>query len=84
VIVMTLKVLFFATLRDKTGVRTVSLNVKEGTNIEQLKEKLVDMYPNLRGTIEHCLFSVNRDYGLEDMALPDHAEIAFFPHVSGG
>ena len=43
------KVLFFATLRDKARVRQVELDLEPGTTIEVLKTVLVDKFPNLNG-----------------------------------
>jgi molybdopterin converting factor subunit 1 len=82
--VISIKILFFATLRDKTGVRSVLLEAEDNISVANLKNKLIELYPSLLGTIEHCLFSVNREYGLEDTVLTNQSEIAFFPHVSGG
>lgn len=77
-------VFFFATLRDKAGVRTVKLEIDPGATIEQLKLKLVGIYPNLAGLMEHCLASINHEYRFDESEIQDGAEIAFFPPVSGG
>ena len=42
-----IKVLFFATLRDKAGMRSVELDVEPGTTIGQLKTILIEKFPNL-------------------------------------
>ncbi|MCK4489449.1 MAG: MoaD/ThiS family protein [Anaerolineales bacterium] len=34
--------------------------------------------------MESMLTAVNRIFSEDDTALPDQAEIAFFPHISGG
>ncbi len=79
-----IKVLFFATLRDKAGVRSVELQVAPGATIAQLKAILVAQYPNLNGLMEHCLASINHEYCFDEIEIPAEAEIAFFPPVSGG
>ena len=77
-------VLFFATLRDKAGTRSVKLEVETGTTLEQLKLLLVARYSGLNGLMDHCLASINHEYRFDDDFIPEGAEIAFFPPVSGG
>ncbi len=77
-------VLFFATLRDKAGIKSVLLDVETGTTIEQLKVLLVERYPGLNGLMSHCLASINHEYRFDESEIPTGAEIAFFPPVSGG
>lgn len=77
-------VLFFATLRDKAGVRAVGLDIEPGATIGQLKTVLVEKFPNLNGLMEHCLASINHEYRFDESEIPTDAEIAFFPPVSGG
>jgi molybdopterin converting factor subunit 1 len=79
-----IKVLFFATLREKAGVRSVELDVQPGATIEQIKTLLVSEYPGLTGLMEHCLASINHEYRFDESEIPEQAEIAFFPPVSGG
>ena len=79
-----IKVLFFATLREKAGVRSITLEVETGTTVKQLKLVLVASYPGLDGLMNHCLASVNHEYCFDEDLVPDGAEIAFFPPVSGG
>lgn len=77
-------ILFFATLRDKAGARSVKLELEEGTTIAQLKLLLAGQYPALEGLLGHCLASVNHEYCFDETVIPAGAEIAFFPPVSGG
>ena len=79
-----ISVLFFATLRDKAGVRSINLEIEPFATIEQLKGQLVIIYPNLGGLMEHCLASINHEYCFDESTIPDAAEIGFFPPVSGG
>jgi molybdopterin converting factor subunit 1 len=79
-----IKVLFFATLRDKAGVRSAELEVAPEATIAQLKDLLIAKYPNLNGLMEHCLASINHEYRFDESEIPAESEIAFFPPVSGG
>lgn len=79
-------VLFFATLRDRAGTRAAEIEVEPGITIQQLKAQLVQRFPGLgaSGLIEHCLASINHEYRFDETIIPENAEIAFFPPVSGG
>jgi molybdopterin synthase sulfur carrier subunit len=80
-----IKVLFFATLRDKAGMRSMELNVEPGTTIGQLKTILIEKLPNWDDLLmEHCLAAINHEYRQDESEIPAEAEIAFFPPVSGG
>jgi sulfur-carrier protein len=81
---MQVTILFFATLRDKTGLRTAKLEIEPGSDIARVKRLLVEKYPILNDLMEHCLASVNREYCFDETEIPADAEIAFFPPVSGG
>lgn len=79
------KILFFATLRDKAGVRSTEMEIPEGTTVYQLKARLIEQFPHLDWQLmEHCLASVNQDYRADEDEIPAGAEVAFFPPVSGG
>ncbi|NWF63256.1 MAG: molybdopterin converting factor subunit 1 [Chloroflexi bacterium] len=79
-----IKLLFFATLRDQAGMKSVELDIPADMTLVQLKEKLVADYPNLRGHIKSVLITINREYSSDDAMIPSNAEIALFPPVSGG
>lgn len=79
-----IKILFFATLRDKAGTNTLELDIEPGLTVQQLKDIVVQRFPALREGIEYCLASVNHEYCDVETEIPENAEIAFFPAVSGG
>lgn len=78
------KALFFATLRDHVGVRSVDLQIPAHTNVADFKSILTEKFPVLRGLMGHMLISVNHEYVFDEAIIPDNAEIALFPPVSGG
>lgn len=78
------KTLFFATLRDHVGVRSVEFQIPVQMNVAAFKKLLIEQYPVLRGLMGHMLISVNHEYVFDDALIPDAAEIALFPPVSGG
>ena len=78
------KTLFFATLRDRAGIKSVELHIPTQTNVADLKTLLIEKYPALAGLMNHTLVSINHEYVFDEAIIPDHAEIALFPPVSGG
>jgi len=79
-----IKVLFFATIRDHLGQKQISIQLPEDAGVSDLKSFLHNMYPNATAVIDSSLISVNREYAFDDETIPEGAEVALFPHVSGG
>jgi molybdopterin converting factor subunit 1 len=78
------KILFFASLRDYVGAKSVDLEIPLGTTIERLTGILLLKFPRLEKVKEMMMVAINREYASEDLVIPEGAEIAFFPPVSGG
>ena len=78
------KVLFFATLRDRAGVRSVDLEVPADSTVAAVKQTVAARYPALQDLLRHTVTAVNREYVLDSSLIPPEAEIALFPPVSGG
>jgi molybdopterin converting factor small subunit len=55
-----------------------------GSTVNDLKQVLVGLYPDAAPTVLNMLSSVNQVFSGDETIIPDQAEIAFFPHVSGG
>jgi molybdopterin converting factor subunit 1 len=79
-----IKLLFFATLRDRAGTRSVELDIPTDLTVQGLKEKIAIEYPNLRESMSSVLITINREYAFNDAVIPQNAELAMFPPVSGG
>lgn len=79
-----IKLLFFATIRDRAGVKSLEMEVPADLTIQGLKDKLVVEYPNLKDSMSSVLITINREYAFEEAVIPNHAEIGLFPPVSGG
>jgi molybdopterin synthase catalytic subunit len=78
------RVLFFATTREKTGVRETSIEFLSGAHISDIKNLLVELYPNLKLSMETIIVAMNHEFAFDETIVPDGAEIAIFPPVSGG
>ncbi|MEA3350858.1 MAG: MoaD/ThiS family protein [Chloroflexota bacterium] len=74
----------FATLRDHIGEREIRLDLPQNTRVRDLKPILTARYPAAAASIEAALVSVNHEYALPKKQIPAGAEVALFPHVSGG
>lgn len=78
------KVLFFATLRDKTGVRETTVEFQPGAHISDIKAIVLKMYPALDKYMDLMIVAMNREYAFDEQVVTNGAEIAMFPPVSGG
>jgi molybdopterin converting factor subunit 1 len=80
----TVKLLFFATLRDRVGAREAELEIAENQTVHDLKALLREKYPEAGPTIDAALVSINEEFAFAGDVIPDGARIAVFPPVSGG
>ena len=78
------KLMFFATLRERAGIKTTEMQIPEGMTVGSLKDQIVEDFPTLKLALQSALIAVNREYAADDSLVPDNAEVAFFPPVSGG
>ena len=79
-----IKLLFFATLRDRAGTKSMELDIPEGMTVRGLKEMISDEYPNLKESMSSVLITIDREYAFDEAVIPPNAEMAMFPPVSGG
>lgn len=79
-----IKLLFFATIRDRAGTKSIELYIPAEMTILQLKEKISVDHPNLKESMKSVLITINREYAFDEAVIPLNAEIALFPPVSGG
>jgi len=77
-------VLFFATFRDKAGTNRAQVEIPEGTTIAGLRDILSEKFPGLESLASHALASINKEFAFDEEIIPDGAEVAWFPPVSGG
>ncbi|MBI5840285.1 MAG: molybdopterin converting factor subunit 1 [Chloroflexi bacterium] len=79
-----IKLLFFATIRDRAGTKSLEMEIPADMTIQGLKDKLSTDYPNLKDSMKSVLITINREYAFDEAVVPSNAEIALFPPVSGG
>src|SRR4030042_1661362 len=76
--------LYFATFRELIGIKEETLSLPNGSTVRDLKKLLREKYPQTNPFLESVVVSLNREFASADELIPDRAEIAFFPPVSGG
>jgi molybdopterin converting factor subunit 1 len=77
-------VLFFATLRDRANVGSFVMEIPSQTTVAHLRELLEKKFLSFSGLAKHSIVAVNREYVFDDFGIPEGAEVALFPAVSGG
>ena len=79
------KILLFATLRERMGgAKSIELTLPDGATVHALKAQVAREYPALEQNMKSALTTINREYAFDEAVLPDGAELAMFPPVSGG
>ena len=78
------KLLLFATLRDRAGTKSIELEVPPDLTVQGLKDKISGEYPSLKESMKSVLITINREYAFDEAVIPPDAELAMFPPVSGG
>ena len=78
------KLLFFATLRDRAGTKSLEMDIPSELTVQGLKDKISLEYPNLKESMKSVLITINREYAFDEALIPQSAEVAMFPPVSGG
>jgi molybdopterin converting factor subunit 1 len=77
-------ILFFATLKEKAGLAKTELALPDRLTVAELKQLLFERFPNLPKSGSSMLVAVNKEYAFDQDQIPQGAEIALFPPVSGG
>ena len=81
---MRVQVRFFASLAERTGCRTESIELQEGADVAELWRVLTEKYPSLADIGVRPLVACDMAYADWSTALDGVGEVAFLPPVSGG
>ncbi len=81
---MSLRILFFASLSDITGMRETIVDAAGFANVISVFDKFAKEFPALETRRKSLLFAVNSEFAQPESPVSDGDEIAFFPPVSGG
>ncbi len=81
---MRLKVRYFASVREFTGLPEEEVDMPDGSTAEMLKSSVVLKHSSLRGQESNILVAVNGSFVEPKKKLKSGDEVALFPPVSGG
>ncbi len=81
---MSIRILFFASLAEISGMRETKLDAAAFTDVKSVFDKFAGDFPLLETYRSSVLFSVNSEFARPESSVHDGDEIAFFPPVSGG
>lgn len=82
---MKFDVLFFATIKLRTGVPKAQVELlQDEPTVQDLLDEVVKSYPKIEASLGSLLVAVNKEFASKDQFLREGDEIALFPPVSGG
>jgi molybdopterin converting factor subunit 1 len=81
---MKIRVLFFASLREKVKASEALEEVAAGTTVGELWSLLCAKHDSIAPMTASVSFAVNREYADRDAVLREGDEVALIPPVSGG
>ena len=74
----------FAGARDALGGDEVLAQISLEGTVADLRRHLEDAYPAASGLLRASRVAVDREFAAEDDVIPERAEVALIPPVSGG
>ena len=81
---MAIEVQLFAGARQQAGRDSVILELVEPATIADVKRALAIAIPALAPLLPSTRFAINMEYATDDDLVPEGAEVAAIPPVSGG
>ncbi|GAB5552090.1 MAG: hypothetical protein Sapg2KO_16810 [Saprospiraceae bacterium] len=80
---MKLNLLAFGIAKDIVAGKNTTLEIKNGSTVGELKEKLFQEFPAFE-KLRSLSIAVNAEYRADDFTLSSDDEIVIIPPVSGG
>ncbi|WP_417847900.1 MoaD/ThiS family protein [Thalassoglobus sp.] len=81
---MQITVKLFARASQLAGRSEVVVEVSEEANVGEFRSALATQHPELLPIIDSLFVAINAEYANDDQLIPESAEVACFPPVSGG
>ena len=80
----TVIVQLFAGARELAGVASISLTLPDGATVADLRRVLVVHHPELAALLARSRIAANQEFADDSAVVPEGAEVAVIPPVSGG
>jgi len=81
---MRVVVKLFAGARELAGQEEIAIELPAGATVRQLRERLAEDHTELFPLLSHAWFAIDAVYCDNEAPIPEFAEIACIPPVSGG
>jgi molybdopterin converting factor subunit 1 len=81
---MRCNVKLFAAARDAAEGQSIEIELTSGANVADLRRALMERLPKVRDLLARSMFAINCDYARDESKIPESAEVACIPPVSGG
>ncbi|MDZ7727718.1 MAG: MoaD/ThiS family protein [Dehalococcoidia bacterium] len=81
---MSVTILPFASVADAVGKRRLELEHHPGDRVAELRDRLLESYPQLERYAPNLMYAVNEEYVTLDDPVSDGSTLALIPPVSGG
>lgn len=81
---MKINLFYFATYKQKIGKAQEEIELEKEIKVKELKRLLNEKYPAVGFQLQSTLISINKEFAFDDDIIPDNAQVAIFPPVSGG
>ena len=81
---MMIEVLLFAQARQLVGANSTNLVLDSNSDVASLKDALARKHPELTSLLSRSNIAINQQYAAETDSIPNGAEVAMIPPVSGG
>lgn len=74
----------FAVARQVANRDTIEVDLSEKATVSDLRIAIGEQFPALQQVVGHSMFAINADYTDDTTPIPDTADVACIPPVSGG
>ena len=74
----------FAGARELAGVASITLELPTGATVAQLRQAILTLHPELIRLLGRSRIAVNQEFADDSTIVPEGAEVALIPPVSGG
>ncbi|HEY2761945.1 MAG TPA: molybdopterin converting factor subunit 1 [Pirellulales bacterium] len=78
------QVQLFAAAKQWAGTAMLELELPASATVGELRQALIARIPQIASFGQHLRLAINSQYADDSMRLPENAEIACIPPVSGG